>query len=72
MTLPSPQNHEEAGYLAIATVSKLLNLLINKGVLRGSDITNMLGLVAERLEKEPNFNSQRAARSLTEWMSSKD
>jgi hypothetical protein len=72
MTLPTPQNHEEASYLAIATVRELLDLLINKGILKGSDITGMLRLAVERLEKEPNFNSQRAARFLTEWMNGKD
>jgi hypothetical protein len=72
MTLPTPQNPEEASYLAVATVRELLNLLINKGVLSKSDITTMLGLAAERLKKENNSVSQRAARLLTERMGGKD
>ena len=72
MTLPTPQNSDDAGYLAIATVSELLNFLINRGVLSGNDVTAMLRLVATRLEKEPNFGSQRAARFLANWMEVED
>jgi hypothetical protein len=72
MTLPTPQNSEEASYLAIATVSELLNLLIKKGILSESDIAAMLRLVADRLEKSPNFGSQRAARFLANWMGVED
>jgi hypothetical protein len=68
MTLPTPQNPEEASYLAIATVRELLNLLITKGVISEDDITAMLRLAAERLKEENNYGSQRAARFLAEWM----
>ena len=72
MTLPTPQNSEEAGYLALATVRELLNLLISKSIIDDGDIAAMIGLVSERLEKEPNSSSQRVARVLTERMDGKD
>jgi hypothetical protein len=44
MTLPTPQNSEEAGYLALATVRELLNLLISKSILNDDDIAAMIGV----------------------------
>ena len=66
MSLPTPQNSEEAAYIAVATLNELIDLLIAKGLINSDDVSIMLDRVIERLSKENYFASKKAAAFLTE------
>ncbi len=61
MSIPSAQNGEEAGYLALAAVNELIGLLISKQVIGDTDVTVMLRAIVGRLKAAPNDPSKRAA-----------
>ncbi len=61
MPVPSAQNGEEAGYVALAAVSELIDLLVSKQIIGDSEVSAMLRLVVDRLNAGPNGSSKRAA-----------
>ncbi len=70
--IPQAQNGEEAGYVALAVVGELINLLANKQVIGASEITTMLVHVVDRLNTQPNHASKRAAALLASQMKIKE
>jgi hypothetical protein len=70
--LPTPENSEEGSYVAVAAVSELLKLLVDKRVIDRSDVGDLLRSIVGRLKKENNFGSERASRFLAQWMDRKE
>jgi hypothetical protein len=64
MSIPPAQNGEESGRVALAAVSELIDLLVSKQVIGGSEVAAMLALVVNRLNAQPNAASKRAAARL--------
>lgn len=61
MSIPPAQNGEEAGYIALAAVSELIDLLVSKQAIGDSEVSVMLGRVVKRLNAQANNPSKRAA-----------
>ena len=61
MSIPPARNGEEAGYVALAAVSELIDLLASKQIIGASEVVVMLGRAVTRLNAQPNGPSKRAA-----------
>ncbi len=60
----SPQNGEEAGYIAFALVDALAAVLISKGIIDGADLTSVLEIALSSFEPASNDPRARSAEFL--------
>ena len=66
-----PQNGEEAGYTAFALVDELIDVLVVNRILPAALAQQVFKTAAERLSKESNGPSNRAAQFVTNRASQK-
>jgi hypothetical protein len=71
MNISHPNNEAEAAYLGFAISDALTDVLVKKGILAESDVGDIARLVAVRLSQGGSFESQRAAKFLSDWIRSK-
>ena len=70
--MPSPQNGEEAAYLAFAITQALTGLLVTKGIVSQDEIDSLMLEVAANLDNASNFASARAAHFVRDVMLRKE
>ena len=64
MSLPQPNNEQEAAYTGFAIADELIDTLVKKGLISEPEAEQLIERVVTRLKQGNNHTSQRAARWL--------
>jgi len=64
MAIATPHNSAEASYIAVTAIDKLIELLVEKGIITRDDATGLLQSIIQGLTHSKSGEGKRAAQFL--------